>query len=200
MLHNKKGAALLQVLLVTVVLAGMATMLLRANLSRTTTSRKTRRDVSSQMLINACQAEVNALWSLKDPEVFSVDLENCWMYCNRNTGSKRGCVKPDGELDLATRSYKCKPVTAEGVMYQVEATFTGEHPNETTGQCAITYTVNTVTADTVDYPTSGPEDPGNGGGNGNNNHFDPYDEYIENIRQVKLEQFNIDHAALQGVE
>ena len=49
MLHNKRGAALLQVLLVTVVLAGMATMLLRANLSRTTTSRQTRRAVSAPM-------------------------------------------------------------------------------------------------------------------------------------------------------
>ena len=38
---NKKGAALLQVLLVTVILAGMATMLLRASLSRTTAARKT---------------------------------------------------------------------------------------------------------------------------------------------------------------
>lgn len=35
MLKNQKGAALLQVLLITVVLAGMATMLLRASLSRT---------------------------------------------------------------------------------------------------------------------------------------------------------------------
>lgn len=197
MLHNKKGAALLQVLLVTVVLAGMATMLLRANLSRTTTSRQTRRAVSGQMLINACQAEVNALWSLKDPEVFAIDLQDCLMYCNRNI--KQKCVSQN------KKSYKCKPVTAEGVMYQVEATFTGEHPNETTGQCDIRYDIHTVTADTVDYPTSAPtSDPGNGGGNGNNNnnnnHFDPYEDYIESIQQAKIEQFNIDHAALQGVE
>ena len=82
MLHNKKGAALLQVLLITVVLAGMAAMLLRASLSRTTTARKTRRTVASQMLINTCQAEVSALWGIKSPARFSKDLENCWMNCS----------------------------------------------------------------------------------------------------------------------
>ena len=81
MLHNKKGAALLQVLLVTVVLAGMATMLLRASLSRTTTARQTRRAVASQMLINSCQAEVSAMWAIKSPERFAQDLAGCWMYC-----------------------------------------------------------------------------------------------------------------------
>ncbi len=81
MLHNKKGAALLQVLLVTVVLAGMATMLLRASLSRTTTARQTRRAVASQMLINSCQAEVSALWAVKSPERFAKDLASCLMYC-----------------------------------------------------------------------------------------------------------------------
>ena len=55
MLKNQKGAALLQVLLITVVLAGMATMLLRASLSRTSGARQTRRAVSSQLYINACR-------------------------------------------------------------------------------------------------------------------------------------------------
>lgn len=82
MLHNKKGAALLQVLLITVVLAGMAAMLLRASLSRTTTARKTRRTVASQMLINTCQAEVSALWGIKSHDRFAKDLENCWMQCS----------------------------------------------------------------------------------------------------------------------
>lgn len=191
MLHNKRGAALLQVLLVTVVLAGMATMLLRANLSRTTTSRQTRRAVSSQMLISACQAEINALWSLKDADQFAADLKQCLMFCNRNTGSKRWCVKPDGELDLATRSYKCKPVTAEGVMYQVEATFTGSAPNANTGQCDIKYDISTVTPETVDYPSAGPTaadsgDDNNGNGNGGNNHFDPYEEYYLEIDQARI--------------
>ena len=169
MLHNKRGAALLQVLLVTVVLAGMATMLLRANLSRTTTSRQTRRAVSSQMLISACQAEVNALWSL--------------MTCNRNL--KQTCVTQN------KKSYKCKPVKAEGVWYQVEATFTGSAPNANTGQCDIKYDILTVTPETADYPTAGPTaadsgDDNNGNGNGGNNHFDPYEEYYLEIDQARI--------------
>lgn len=183
MLHNKRGAALLQVLLVTVVLAGMATMLLRANLSRTTTSRQTRRAVSSQMLISACQAEVNALWSLKDADQFAADLNNCLMTCNRNL--KQTCVTQN------KKSYKCKPVTAEGVMYQVEATFTGSAPNANTGQCDIKYDILTVTPETVDYPTAGPTaadsgDDNNGNGNGGNNHFDPYEEYYLEIDQARI--------------
>ena len=183
MLHNKRGAALLQVLLVTVVLAGMATMLLRANLSRTTTSRQTRRAVSSQMLISACQAEVNALWSLKDPDQFAADLQQCLMFCNRNL--KQTCSAQN------KKSYKCKPVTAEGVMYQVEATFTGSAPNANTGQCDIKYDILTVTPETADYPTAGPTaadsgDDNNGNGNGGNNHFNPYEEYYLEIDQARI--------------
>ncbi len=152
MLRNKKGAALLQVLLVTVVLAGMATMLLRANLSRTTTSRQTRRAVSGQLLINACQAEVNALWSLKDADTFAADLENCWMYCDRT--SEQSCETQN------RKSYKCKPVTSDGVMYQVEALFTGNQPDSTTGQCALKYEINLVTEETADYPTQAPAGAG----------------------------------------
>ena len=56
MLKNKKGAALMQVLLITAILAGMATLLLRNSLTRTISSRKTRRNVSAEMLIQSCMA------------------------------------------------------------------------------------------------------------------------------------------------
>ena len=85
---NKKGAALMQVLLITVILAGIATMLLRASLSRTTSARRTRRTVSAQALIQSCMAEVNSLWSKKTPEAFTRDLNGVgnggkpYMYCN----------------------------------------------------------------------------------------------------------------------
>ena len=82
MWKNKKGAALLQVLLITAVLAGIATMLLRASLSRTTAARKTRRTVSAQMLVNSCMAEVNTIWSIKSPDVCARDLNQCTMYRN----------------------------------------------------------------------------------------------------------------------
>lgn len=82
MKNNKKGAALMQVLLITIILAGICTMLLRASLSRTTSARKTRRTVSGQVLIQSCMAEINTLWSKKSPEKFTQDLANGVMYTN----------------------------------------------------------------------------------------------------------------------
>ena len=76
---NKRGMALLQVLIVAAILAGMAAMILRVSLSRTITVRQTRRTVSSQMLIENCMAEVNVLWAAKTPEAYARDLANCEM-------------------------------------------------------------------------------------------------------------------------
>lgn len=80
MFKNKKGAALMQVLLVTIILAGIATLLLRAVLSRTTTAYQTRKAVSGQVLVESCMAEVNSLWSKKTPTAFLNDFNNGVMY------------------------------------------------------------------------------------------------------------------------
>ena len=64
----------MQVLLITVILAGITTMLLRASLSRTASARKTRRQVSAQVLIQSCMAQVNDLWTAKTPEAFRRDI------------------------------------------------------------------------------------------------------------------------------
>lgn len=84
-IKNNKGAALMQVLLVTVVLAGMAAMLLRATLSRTITARHTRRSVSTQLMVDSCMAEVNSLWASKSPQAFlgdfNGDSRGAFMYC-----------------------------------------------------------------------------------------------------------------------
>lgn len=96
---NKKGAALMQVLLITIILAGIATMILRATLSRTSSARRTRRAVSAQVLIQTCMAEVNSLWSKKTPEAFRRDLSGSdngnvpYMYCS---GSGTGSTCPSG--------------------------------------------------------------------------------------------------------
>ena len=79
MIGNKRGAALLQVLIISAVLAGMATMILRATLSRTVSSRQSRHAVSSQMLIESCMAEVNEIWASKTPEAYARDLAACRM-------------------------------------------------------------------------------------------------------------------------
>lgn len=136
MLKNKKGAALLQVLLVTVVLAGMATMLLRASLSRATTARQTRRTVSAQLLVNACMAEVNAIWSAKTPEAFANDMRQCIMYC------KTGMVGGNCATASQVTSYTCQNITLEGSgTYTVTATMSGPQDSES-GQCSLTYEIN----------------------------------------------------------
>lgn len=130
MLKNKKGAALLQVLLVTVVLAGMATMLLRASLSRTTTARQTRRTVSGQMLVNSCMVEVNALWSAKTPQAFAEDMRDCVMY--RKTAAD------------APTSHTCNPITFEDVTYTVKATMCNDEDcagQNAEGQCRLNYEI-----------------------------------------------------------
>lgn len=138
MLKNQKGAALLQVLLITVVLAGMATMLLRASLSRTSGARQTRRSVSSQLYINACMAEVNTFWTLKSPEAYARDMKQCIMYCGTSTtsianqdfsGGIQPCVLPQQQR----RSYTC----SNGVV----ATFVGNAPES--GRCQLEYKIPT---------------------------------------------------------
>ena len=66
----------MQVLLMAVILAGMATMLLRTSLSRTVSARKTRRAVTAEMLIESCMAEINTLWSVKKTNTFISELLN----------------------------------------------------------------------------------------------------------------------------
>lgn len=134
MLQNKKGAALLQVLLVTAVLAGMATMLLRASLSRTTTARQTRRTVASQMLVQACQTEINALWSIKTPEAFARDMQKCWMTCTADPATNTACTTSN-----ASRSYTCSAVTIGGISYTVTASFTEETPGP--NGCELKYEI-----------------------------------------------------------
>lgn len=138
MLKNQKGAALLQVLLITVVLAGMATMLLRASLSRTSGARQTRRSVSSQLYINACMAEVNTFWTLKSPEAYARDMQQCIMYCGTSTTSTATEDPLNGGIASCVvaqqqRSYTC----SNGVV----ATFVGTAPES--GRCQLEYKIPT---------------------------------------------------------
>ena len=135
MWKNKKGAALLQVLLITAVLAGIATMLLRASLSRTTAARKTRRTVSAQMLVNSCMAEVNTIWSIKSPDVFARDLNQCIMYCN-STNLTGTCSSGN-----SVKSHQCK-ITIDGYEYRVTAEFSDNAPSaDGNTKCELVYTI-----------------------------------------------------------
>ena len=86
MLFNKRGAALLQVLIITAVLAGMSAMILRLTLARTIASRQTRHAINAQTVIESCMAEVNAIWAAKNPEAYARDLAACQM-CERAEGT-----------------------------------------------------------------------------------------------------------------
>lgn len=114
---GKKGAALMQVLLITVILAGIATMLLRMGLSRTSSARRTRRLINAQALIESCMAEINMVWASKTPEAFTRDLRGqtsgpC-MVC-KNVDNKGKCTDcSGGQTSGWSQYYHCAPVTVE---------------------------------------------------------------------------------------
>lgn len=137
MKNNKKGAALMQVLLITIILAGIATMLLRASLSRTTSARKTRRAVSGQVLIQACMAEVNTIWSKKTPEAFRRDMnvdseDGPYMYCS-GTSTAADCPAANRVKD-----YVCTISNPHGNPYKVKASFEKDLSN---GQWNLVYEI-----------------------------------------------------------
>ena len=120
-IKNKKGAALMQVLLVTVVLSGMAAMLLRASLSRTMTARVTRRAVSTQILVDSCMAEVNSLWATKSPAAFYGDFQGdtrgAFMYCEDYASTTGVCSSTGSAIH---RYYDCQ-YQIDGTAYTVRA-------------------------------------------------------------------------------
>ena len=110
----------MQVLLIVLVLAGVATMLLRVVLSRTSSARQTRRASSAEVLIQACMAEVSGLWANKTPEAFRRDMAgdatSPYMYCKELNGN--------GSCKTPSRNYTCQYAAAEGgLTYTVTATF-----------------------------------------------------------------------------
>ena len=158
MLQNKKGAALLQVLLVTAVLGGMVAMLLRVNLSRVTSGRQTRKAVSQELLIEACQAQINLMWSNKTPWAFERDLSGCWMNClykeNPTDPNEQDTWKPgddytqskcndDTEEEYQVRYYECKLPTT-GSTVTVRARFLTNNdgsPKKDDGHCHLQYRI-----------------------------------------------------------
>ena len=149
MLNNQKGAALMQVLLVTAILAGMATLLLRASLARTSSVRQTRQAVSTELLIESCQAQVNMMWSKKTPEAFARDLSGCWMNCKINPADdpwKPGDLYTNSLCNTssnATPEYKCT-VPVQGGNITVKAKFSQPAVDGTSAAepCQLTYSLD----------------------------------------------------------
>lgn len=132
MLLSKKGAALLQVLLVAAVLAGISVLLLRTTLSRTSSSNQTRRAIKAKLQIEACMAEVNQFWGLKKPEIFVRDYKQCIFYCKEGAGNTD--FTKDCDNSYKVKSYECfKDIDG---MPKVEAVISGND-----GDCEIKYTI-----------------------------------------------------------
>ena len=144
-LTNKKGVALLQVLVVTAILAGLATMILRASLSRTITSRQMRHQVNVQQAIESCMAEVNNIWASKTPKVYADDLAACRI-CG-GSDCPTGVVDnnsvydlPDGETVPANTVHTCNVSLAAGGSITVQARFVSNYDG-TNKRCQLKYTV-----------------------------------------------------------
>ena len=135
MLLSKKGAALLQVLLVTAILAGLASLLLRVSIARANSSRGVRRLVSSQVLIESCATEVNMFWAAKKPETFARDIDQCIMYCKHDNVTDE-C--PSTPVDARVTEYHCKQRSFNSINYDVTATISNSN---TAAGCKITYTI-----------------------------------------------------------
>lgn len=127
---NKRGAALFQVLIVSAILAGIATMVLRSSLSRTVTARQTRHTVSSQLIIESCMAEVNGLWASKTSEQYIEDLAECRFYLDSGN---------------PVRSYTCSNASVgRNAASAQEYSVTAEIASGAAG-CEITYRITNGT-------------------------------------------------------
>lgn len=77
---NKRGVALLQVLIIAAVLAGLSAMILRAVMSRTLAARQLRKTVKGQMVIEMAMKEVHEYWAkqfAEDPVTAAENIANC---------------------------------------------------------------------------------------------------------------------------
>jgi len=71
-IKSKKGAVLLQVLLIGIVIAGLAAVLLNLSLSRTSSMIRIKHKVSAKKYLEACMAEKQAEWIALDIEPASI--------------------------------------------------------------------------------------------------------------------------------
>lgn len=135
MLLSKRGAAILQVLLLAAVLAGVATMILRFSVARTASARQNRRLVTAQLAIQSCMTEVNELWMSKSPEAFERDINQCIFRCSGGDGANRANVACDGANQ--ERTYLCQRSYDE----TEEHFITANMAQNDDGTCSIEYTL-----------------------------------------------------------
>lgn len=146
MLLSKKGAAILQVLLLAAVLAGIATMILRFAVSRTSSARQNRRLVAAQLAIESCMAEVNEIWVSKSPEAFERDWNECIFKCTSSDGKDNPNVRCRAEgkpHDIEEAHHTCeRAFQYEGKTYSVQADIRPKSELEDGANCKIEYLVS----------------------------------------------------------
>lgn len=129
---NKRGVALLQVLIVAAILAGLSAMILRVVLSRTLVARQNRRTVSAQMLIERCMAEVNYNLANQEPEPYAKSLAECCANGWTEGGSSGGgCNDPS-----QTHTCSFSNPFGDDVNYTVTATF-----SKVDDQCQVAWQI-----------------------------------------------------------
>ena len=143
---NKRGAALLQVLILSAILAGMATMILRVTMSRTLSSKQSQHQIKVQKMIESCMVQVNMLWASKTPEAYARDLQQCQMCDPTKDGAANEGSCPQHELEsnflgrtdvYKNHIYDCGSITGEqGTSRNVYAVISGNNNN-----CQIEYVI-----------------------------------------------------------
>lgn len=142
MIHYKRGAALLQVLIITAILGGLCAMIARSVLSRQVTSKRVRRTILAQNAIKSCMAEVNAMWALKNPDQYADDLGSCNKIVPSWSGSS---IKSCDNQAPQTNEWYCRIKPTGGEEYCVTAaiSLTSDSEQEQGApKCKITYTLH----------------------------------------------------------
>lgn len=121
-MKNSRGAALLQVLMLSALLAGLSVMVLRATLSRQVTARQTRHAVGAEAAVEACNAEIQNMWAVMNPETYKNQLSSCLMPTQQAMPAACGEIDPPTDhktwycgvnpYNSATKSYCVKAVIA----------------------------------------------------------------------------------------
>lgn len=140
--RNNRGAALLQVLILSAILAGMATMILRVTLSRSVASKQVRHQITAQKMIESCMAQVNMFWASKTPEAYARDLSQCQM-CSTASVTNGGDACSGTSTDVAgvnfpsNKVYDCGVIIGgNGKAAHVHAVMSGNNNN-----CQIEYVI-----------------------------------------------------------
>ncbi len=141
---NHRGAALLQVLILSAILAGMATMILRVTLSRSVASKQVRHQITVQKMIESCMAQVNMFWASKTPEAYARDLAQCQM-CSTdsvaNGGDGNACSSTNTPVSgvnfPGNKTYHCGSIAGgNGQLADVWAVMSSSSDN-----CQIEYVI-----------------------------------------------------------